>query len=90
MATVEHGGIIQDGLQVASTLQCPHCGCHFVSIKGSGKRRAYCIACKAITCGALVCDICIPLEARLEHTEGSKTKYDAKILELEKGGAILL
>lgn len=86
----EHGGLIIGGIQVATTLQCPHCGGHFVSQKGSGKRRAFCIRCKAITCGKHVCDVCIPIEAKLEHTEGSKTLYDDKIKELLQNGAVLL
>ena len=85
----EHGGLIEGGRQIASTLQCPHCGGHFVSVKGSGKRRAFCIRCRAITCGAYACDVCIPIEAKLEHIEGSKTLYDDKINELLGHGAVL-
>lgn len=46
-----HGLVIVDGKEVATTLQCPHCGGHFVSRKGSGKRRDYCLKCDAICCG---------------------------------------
>ena len=86
----EHGGIVCDGQQVASTLQCPHCGTHFVSMRGSGARRAWCVRCQAVTCGALACDACVPVEARLEHAEGGKTRYDETIRELTAGGATLL
>lgn len=65
----EHGAFIIDGKQTASTLQCPHCGGHFVSIKGSGKRRTYCFKCAAVTCGNLICDPCVPLEKQLELIE---------------------
>ena len=65
----EHGAIILDGQQVASTLQCPHCGSHFVSRKGSGKRRTWCLRCNAVTCGQHTCDPCIPFEKRLDICE---------------------
>jgi hypothetical protein len=86
----EHGGVLLDGIQVASTLQCPHCGAHFVSIPGSGKRRAWCTRCRAVTCGELPCDQCVPIEARLDHAEGRKTRYDETIHQLELEGAVLL
>ena len=90
MGLREHGGIILGGQQVASTTQCPHCGAHFVMVPGSGTRRAWCTRCHAVTCGSVACDACVPLEARLEHAEGSKTRYDDQIRELEASGAILL
>lgn len=58
-----HGIIFVNGKEVASTLQCPHCGGHFVSRKGSGIRRAWCPCCHAVTCGALACDPCRPFAA---------------------------
>lgn len=67
------GGIIVDGIQVADTLRCVHCSAHWVPIKGSGKRRGYCMVCKGVTCGSIKCDICIPLEARLEGWESHKS-----------------
>lgn len=86
----EHGGFIEDGRQTASTLMCPHCGAHFVSVRGSGKRRAWCIRCSAVTCGELACDECVPIEARLDHFEGRKTLYDDKIAKLLADGAVLI
>ena len=86
----DHGGILIDGKQVGSTLQCPHCGCHFVSIPGSGKRRTWCTHCGAVTCGSKKCDPCIPLEAKLDFVEGTKTSYDTTINQLIKEGASLL
>jgi hypothetical protein len=86
----EHGGIVVDGKQVGSTLQCPHCGGHFVSIVGSGIRRTYCVRCQAVTCGKPCCDACIPLEAKLEYVEGSKNHYTDTINDLIKEGGILL
>lgn len=58
-----HGIIIVDGKEVATTLQCPHCAAHFVSRKGSGTRRAFCMKCMAVTCGALSCDPCRPFDS---------------------------
>lgn len=55
-----HGVIIVDGKEVATTLQCPHCSEHFISRKGSGHRRAFCMKCMAVTCGKLECDPCRP------------------------------
>ena len=55
-----HGLIFVNGREVAATLQCPHCGGHFVSRKGSGHRRTFCLRCKAVTCGAHACDSCRP------------------------------
>lgn len=64
-----HGAVIMDGREVGNTLQCPHCGGHFVSRKGSGARRTYCLKCSAVTCGSLACDPCTPFERQLEAAE---------------------
>lgn len=50
-----HGIIFVNGKEVATTLQCPHCGGHFVSRKGSGHRRSFCFRCMAVTCGKDAC-----------------------------------
>jgi hypothetical protein len=63
------GAFIVDGQEVASTIQCCHCGMHFVSKKGSGKQRGFCLCCHKITCGAPRCDVCIPFEKQLELME---------------------
>ncbi len=57
-----HGLIFLDGKEVATTLQCPHCGGHFISRKGSGHRRTFCVKHMAVTCGATACDPCTDLE----------------------------
>lgn len=57
-----HGAFIVNGQEVAHTLMCPHCGCHFISKQGSGVRRTFCIRCMAVTCGKLECDACVPFE----------------------------
>jgi len=61
-----HGVIIVDGKEVAHTLQCPHCNAHFISRKGSGHRRTFCMRCRAVTCGKLECDPCRPFAAELQ------------------------
>lgn len=55
-----HGLIFINGREVATTLQCPHCGGHFISRKGSGHRRTFCLKCNGVTCGARTCDACTP------------------------------
>lgn len=50
-----HGIILVNGKEVATTLKCPHCGGHFVSMKGSGHHRSFCLRHMAVTCGAPAC-----------------------------------
>ena len=57
-----HGAMISEGIEIANTYQCCHCGGHFLSVKGSGTRRAWCMNCMSITCGQLRCDPCLPFE----------------------------
>lgn len=64
------GLIIVDGIEVAATRQCVHCGGHFVSVKGSGITRGFCRLCKGITCGSHSCDACIPFEKQLDMVDG--------------------
>jgi hypothetical protein len=66
-----HGHIFINGQQVADTLQCPHCGGHFVSRKGSGHRRSFCMHCREVTCGAPRCTSeCTPFTMALERSFG--------------------
>jgi hypothetical protein len=64
-----HGAFIVDGIEVGHTLQCPHCGAQFLSVRGSGARRAYCMNCAAVTCGNPACDACLPWEKQMEKQE---------------------
>lgn len=67
-----HGHILLDGREVAHTLKCPHCGGHFVSRKGSGHHRTFCLRHKAVTCGSVECSKdCIDVYA-LEGTLGQR------------------
>jgi hypothetical protein len=65
-----HGVIIVNGQEVGCTLQCPHCGGHFRSVKGSGHRRTFCLKCQAVTCGSLACDPCRPFAADTGRLQG--------------------
>lgn len=82
----EHGALlIREGsqlIQIGSTLKCPHCGLHFESMPGSGKRRAWCHHCNAVCCSKVdgqdvmagdsrpsPCDECYPEEKMLEDIE---------------------
>ncbi len=61
-----HGYEFVDGVEVRATLQCPHCGTHFPSIKGSKIQRGWCSGCFEITCGKLACRECVPFQKKLE------------------------
>ena len=51
------------------TLQCAHCGRHWVVLPGSGRVRGFCLKCMKPTCGAPECDACDPVEAKLQRLE---------------------
>src|SRR5687768_17355560 len=72
------GAIIMDGVEVAHTLQCCHCSAHFVSVRGSGKRRGFCLKCRKVTCGKAACDVCIPYEAKLDLSDGGNVSEAAR------------
>lgn len=66
-----HGLIFVNGQEVGTTLQCPHCAKHFLSVKGSGHRRSFCFKCMAVTCGKKECmESCTPFVEELERTQG--------------------
>lgn len=66
-----HGAWMVDGIEVASTLQCPHCDAHFVSLRDSRVERLWCSHCSAVTCGKPECNVCIPYMRKLEILEKS-------------------
>lgn len=51
------------------TLQCCHCGQHWAVVKGSGRKRGFCMKCMRPTCGCQACDSCTPYEKRIEQIE---------------------
>lgn len=61
-----HGYEFVDGIEVRATLQCPHCGNHFKSVKGSGIERGWCSAHWAITCGKVTCRTCVDFREKLQ------------------------
>jgi hypothetical protein len=54
------------------TVQCCHCGGHFLVTPGSGTRRGFCCCCGHATCGKERCDPCVPSEQWLENQEQGK------------------
>jgi hypothetical protein len=81
------GVFIMDGVEVGHTLQCCHCNKHYLSVKGSGKRRGFCQYCNKTTCGHPACDKCVPFEEKLELIEGkklNKSKYADTAIRIEK------
>lgn len=59
------GYIYFDGIEAGETLQCCHCGAHFIRRVGSGIIRGYCLKCCKSTCGKKECNFCYPFEKRL-------------------------
>ena len=51
------------------TLQCVHCGGHWVFVYKSGRKRGWCPHCKGPHCGKPACRRCLPLEKRLAFIE---------------------
>lgn len=62
------GAILLDGMQVADTVQCVHCGGHFVMRLGSGTVRGWCQRCHGMVCGPS-CAACVPFEKKLDLVE---------------------
>lgn len=42
------------------TLQCVHCGKHWMVVPGSGRRRGWCLKCSGAHCGGAACWECAP------------------------------
>ena len=66
------GAIILDGMHLADTLTCKHCGYTWIPIKGSGKTRGWCGSCGGVTCGSHKCNTCVPFEKKLDMYEKGK------------------
>lgn len=72
----EHGTAIYssveaDRVREFRTLQCCHCGRHWLVIPGSGRTRGFCMRCGDVTCGP-DCPVgmsCVPQEQMLENLE---------------------
>ena len=62
------GFVFVNGRQVADTLQCVHCQAHFVVVKGSGRKRGWCLNCNGPTCSP-ICSECYPAEKQMQDEE---------------------
>lgn len=66
-----HGSIVVDGKEVASTLQCVHCNCHFTNRRNRGDW--VCLKCNGVVCGRRECVVeCTPFEKKLTDYESGK------------------
>ena len=63
-----NGHLIVDGKEVADTLQCVHCGSHWIPVEGSGIIRGKCYRCRGPICGPQ-CIECVPQEQWMENVE---------------------
>jgi hypothetical protein len=55
-------------LAEVGTLQCCHCGGHWIPQPGSGRVRGFCQNCNGFVCGP-GCAACVPAEQLLENIE---------------------
>ena len=67
--STEHGS---DKSTTQDTVRCCHCGKQWVWMKGSGRRRGFCLRCNGVTCGGTQCDGCVPLEQQLDNIESGR------------------
>lgn len=63
------GYIIIEGNVVADTVQCRHCGGHYIPIKGSGIKRGWCTHCGGPLCGKDGCFECIDFRKKMDEYE---------------------
>lgn len=59
---------VDSGTTNTPTLQCVHCGKHWICEPGSGKTRGWCMMCNGPVCGKK-CEKCVPTEQLLENIE---------------------
>lgn len=63
------GHVLLDGVVVGDTVRCCHGGEHFLSVKGSGATRGFCVRCGGRTCGAPAHDPCMDWRKKLDLYE---------------------
>lgn len=63
------GAIIVEGMHIADTLTCKHCGYTWIPVKGSGKVRGWCGSCGGVTCGRPECNVCVPYAKKIDMYE---------------------
>ena len=54
------------------TMQCCHCGKHWIVRPRSKRKRGWCLKCSKSTCGGPRCDECLPIERGIEIIEARK------------------
>lgn len=59
-------------LQEQATVQCVHCGGHWVPHPRSGTTRGFCMRCNGFICGPGCADKCVPVEQYLENLEKNR------------------
>lgn len=67
------GHILIGSEVVADTLQCVHCGAHWIPQAGSGIVRGFCRLCMGPVCG-VACAVCVPFEKKLDLAERAGRK----------------
>ena len=74
----------RDGDNYRETLQCAHCGMHWIVERGSGRKRGFCHNCLKATCGtkrSCMTD-CVPHEQQLERMESRGAELQRLAVEL--------
>ncbi len=83
------GTCMIDGSEVACTIQCVHCGKHWVPVKGSGRRRGFCMMCNGPVCGDKACiETCLSWQKKLDIEENPRlaTQVSVRNPGLPTGG----
>lgn len=68
-----------DLCEQVDTIQCVHCGCHWVHKAGSGRIRGFCLLCCGHICGP-GCEECVPAEQMLENMEQGRDLRHRQII----------
>lgn len=66
------GIILVNEYEVASTVQCKHCGGHFVHRRNTGIQRGWCFNCAGSTCGQGKCRECMHFKKKIGLYEKGK------------------
>lgn len=75
------GAILVDGKHIADTIQCKHCGGHFVHQRGKAATRGWCFKCNGMLCGQKRCmKSCIPTEVELSTMEKGRYIYKNNLI----------
>ena len=79
------GSLESDKIVEQKTIQCRHCGRHWVPSPGSGKVRGYCARCNGPVCGPRCGGKCVPVEAWLDNVEAGRPEdYRAATVSVPK------